>query len=124
MSQPQPQGRGCPVCFKSGPACKCGEPKVVIHKRTLNRSQLEILCERLKSKPFERRWDIGQIADLLPSGKFYDHPNHATPEEYDADIRWWADVSERVAHLGEFTIVATADGLVQLVERYVDRENV
>jgi hypothetical protein len=24
MSQPQPQGRGCPVCFMRGAACKCG----------------------------------------------------------------------------------------------------
>jgi hypothetical protein len=24
MSQPQPQGRGCPVCFKRGAECKCG----------------------------------------------------------------------------------------------------
>jgi hypothetical protein len=24
MSQPPAQGRGCPVCFKRGPACQCG----------------------------------------------------------------------------------------------------
>lgn len=24
MSQSQPQGRGCPVCFKRGAECKCG----------------------------------------------------------------------------------------------------
>ena len=24
VSQPQPQGRGCPVCFKRGAECKCG----------------------------------------------------------------------------------------------------
>jgi hypothetical protein len=101
-------------------------------RRTLNNSQLEILCERLRSKPFERRWDVGEIVDLLPSGKFYDHPNHVrlskftsvTVDEYAADTQWWVEVSERVAHLGEFTIEATADGRVQLVERYVDRENV
>jgi len=27
MGQPSPQGRSCPVCFKSGPACKCGESR-------------------------------------------------------------------------------------------------
>lgn len=90
----------------------------------LSGNMLELLCERLKSKPFERRWSIGEVSELQPSGKYYTHPNHVTPEEYAADVAWWVEISERAAHLGEYTVEATADGQVHLVERYVDRENV